>query len=75
MHSPIGYTQSSINDYVEVADSSQVTTAAAKDLVLVTFEKSNPQRRNKIMIPDAYNAIGVRCCNLKSALRELEITI
>lgn len=75
MHSPIGYTQSAINDYVEVADSSLVATAAAKDMVLVTFEKSNPQRRNRIMIPDACNAIGVRCCNLNSALRELGITI
>lgn len=75
MHSPIGYTKSAINDYVDVADSSLVATAAAKGMVLVTFEKSNPQRRNRIMIPDACNAIGVRCCNLNSALRELGITI
>ena len=75
MHSPTGYTQSAINDYAEVADSSLVATAAAKDMVLVTFEKSNPQRRNRIMIPDACNAIGVRCINLNAALRELGITI
>ena len=75
MHSSTGYTKSAINDYTDVADSYLVATAAAKDMVLVTFEKSNPQRRNRIMIPDACNAIGVRCCNLNSALRELGITI
>lgn len=75
MKSPIGYTQSAINEYADVADSYLVATAAAKDMVLVTFEKSNLQRRNRIMIPDACNAIGVRCCDLNSALRELGITI
>ncbi len=74
-HCPVGYTQSAIEEYAEVADSSLVATAAAKNMVVVTFEKSNPQRRNRIMIPDACNAIGVRCCNLNSALRELGITI
>lgn len=74
-YSSTGYTPSAINEYAEVADSSLVATAAAKDMVLVTFEKGNPQRRNRIMIPDACNAIGVRCCDLNSALRELGITI
>lgn len=75
MQAPTGYTQNAINEYADVADSYLVATAAAKDMVLVTFEKSNLQRRNRIMIPDACNAIGVRCCDLNSALRELGITI
>ena len=50
-------------------------TAAAKDMVLVTYEKSNPQRRNRVMIPDACNAIGVRSCDLNTALRELGVLI
>lgn len=72
---PIGYTESAKVEYAEVADSSLVATAAARDMVLVTFEKSNPLRRNRVMIPDACNAIGVRSCNLNSAFRELGITI
>ena len=46
-------------DYADVADSYLVATAAAKDMVLVTFEKSNANRRNRVMIPDACDAIGV----------------
>ena len=69
------YTPSAISTYVNVADSYLVATAAAKNMTLVTFEKSNPQRRNRIMIPDACNAIGVRCCDLNTTLRELGIFI
>ena len=74
-NNPIGFSPSAISDYVNVADSYLVATAAAKDMVLVTYEKSNPQRRNRVMIPDACNAIGVRSCDLNTALRELGILI
>lgn len=72
---PTGFTSTAINDYARVADAYLVATAAAKNMVLVTYEKSNPQRRNRVMIPDACNAIGVRCCGLNTALRELGIRI
>ena len=71
----VHFSQSAIVDYVKVADSYLVATAAARDMVLVTYEKSNPQRRNRVMIPDACNAIGVRTCDLNTALRELGIFI
>ena len=61
--------------YNSVADSYLVATAAAKNMVLVTYEKSNPQRRNRVMIPDACKAIGVRSCDLNTALRELGVLI
>lgn len=73
--SPTIYTDTAINDYASIADSSLVATAAAKNMTLVTFEKSNPQRRNRIMIPDACNALGVVCCDLNSAFRQLGITV
>ncbi len=71
----VGFSQSAKSAYADVADSYLVATAAAKDMVLVTYEKSNPQRRNRVMIPDACNAIGVRTCDLNTALRELGIQI
>ena len=72
---PINLTQSTISGYASVADSYLVATAAAKNKVLVTYEKSNPQRRNRVMIPDACNAIGVRSCDLNTAFRDLGIKI
>ncbi|UWG68941.1 MAG: protein of unknown function DUF4411 [Bacteriophage sp.] len=72
---PINFTQSAISGYANVADSYLVATAAAKNMVLVTYEKSNPQRRNRVMIPDACNAIGVRSCDLNTAFRDLGIKI
>lgn len=74
-NNPIDFSQSAISDYVNVADSYLVATAAAKNMVLVTYEKSNPQRRNRVMIPDACKAIGVRSCDLNTALRELGVLI
>ena len=74
-NNPVGFSQSAISGYVNVADSYLVATAAAKKMVLVTYEKSNPQRRNRVMIPDACDAIGVRSCDLNTALRELAIKI
>lgn len=72
---PVNFSQAAISGYVNVADSYLVATAAANDMTLVTFEKGNPQRRNRVMIPDACNAIGARCCDLNTALRELGIRI
>lgn len=73
--SPIGFTQSAIAGYAGVADSYLVATAAARDMTLVTFEKSHPNRRNRVMIPDACAAIGARCCDLNTAFRELDVMI
>lgn len=70
-----GFTQSAITGYAQVADSYLVATAAAKNMTLVTFEKSNPSRRSRVMIPDACDAIGARSCDLNTALRELGVTI
>lgn len=71
----VRFSQSAIFDYTNVADSYLVATAAARNLVLVTYEKSNPQRRNRVMLPDACYAIGVRSCDLNTALRELGVLI
>lgn len=70
-----GFTPAALNEYARVADAYLVATAAAKGMMLVTYEKSNPQRRKRVMIPDACNAIGARCCDLNTVMRELGIRI
>ena len=44
-------------------------------MTLVTLEKSNPLRRNRVMIPDACAAVGAICCDLNAMLRAIGITI
>ena len=72
---PIGFTQAALAGYAQVADAYLVATAAAKKMILVTFEKSEPNRRNRVKIPDACNGIGVRCCDLNTTLRNLGMSI
>lgn len=69
------FTQAAKNTFAQVADSYLVATAAAKNMVVVSYENSNPQRKNRVMIPDACNALGVECCQLNDVLRSLDITI
>ena len=62
-------------EYATVADAFLVATASAKHLTLVTNETSNPGCKKRVKIPDACNALGVKYCDLNTALRELGVTI
>lgn len=73
-HSPV-FTENARHEYAEVADAYLVATAAAKNLTLVTYETSDPLCKRKVKIPEACNALGVRYCDLNTALLELGITI
>lgn len=64
-----------IAEFAEVADAFLVATAAAKGYKLVTNETSDPLCRRRVKIPDACNALGVRCCDLNDVLRELEMMV
>lgn len=64
-----------LHTYADVADAYLVATASAQNMVLVTYEKSDPTCRKRVMIPDACRALGVRYCDLNAALRELGVTI
>ncbi len=61
--------------FAEVADAYLVATAAAKDMTLVTYEKSVPQSKKRVMIPDACGAIGANYCDLNSVLIQMGIEI
>ena len=69
------FTPAARSEYATVADAYLVATAADKNLTLVTYETPDPMCRRKVKIPDACNAIGVRYCDLNTALRELGVTI
>lgn len=63
------------SDFASKADAFIIATAMAKGMTVVTFEKSNPQRRNRVMIPDACAAVGTACCDLNTMLRSMGVTI
>jgi predicted nucleic acid-binding protein len=69
------FTDTAKNEFATNADAYIIATACAKQMTLVTFEKSNPQRKSRVMIPDACAAIGVACCDLNTMLRSMGITI
>lgn len=72
--SPI-YFEPAKQEFAQVADAYLIATAAAKKMKIVTFETSEPNRRNKVKIPDACMAIGVEFCTLNDMLRDLQIVI
>jgi len=69
------FKDSAISAYADAADAYLVATAAAMHMTLVTNEVSSPNSRSRVKIPDACLAIGVRCCDLNTMLRELGVVI
>ena len=59
-----------------VADAYLVATAAAaKNMTLVTYEKSNPNSKARVFIPDACEAVGANYCDLNAVLRGMGVVI
>ena len=69
------FTETAKIEFATKADAYIISTACAKEMTLVTFEKSNPQRKSRVMIPDACMAVGAKCCSLNDMFREIGITI
>lgn len=69
------YTVSALATFADVADAFLIATAASKSITLITYEKSNPLSKKRIMIPDACMAIGAEFCELNMAFRDLGIKI
>ncbi len=59
----------------DIADAFLIATASAKGMFLVTNETSEPQRRNRVKIPDVAFAKNVTCCSLLDMLRDLHMSI
>lgn len=69
------FSETALKTFADVADAYLVATAAANGMTLVTYEKSDPQSKRRVMIPDACDALGVRCCDFNTVLREMGIYI
>lgn len=69
------YTDAAKDDFARKADAFIIATALSKGMTVVTFEKSEPQRKNRVKIPDACMAVGAECCDLNAMLRAIGITI
>lgn len=69
------FTQTARNVFATVADAYLVATAAAKNMTLVTYEKSNPNSKARVLIPDACEAIGANYCDLNAVLRGMGVVI
>lgn len=64
-----------LEDFARVADAYLVATAAAKGWTLVTFEKSQPNSKSRVKIPDACKALGVKVCDLNAAFKSLGVQV
>lgn len=69
------YTEVALNTFASVADAYLVATAAARSMVLVTYERSDLNCRRRVLLPDVCNALDISYCDLNAMLRELKITI
>lgn len=69
------FTESARSVFATVADGYLIATAAAKHMTLVTYEKSDPNSKKRVMIPDACDAVGASYCDLNSVFRGMGITI
>lgn len=67
------FKQKAIQDFLmaELADSWLVAYAKTFNCIIVTYEKSEPNRKSKIKIPEVCKQFGVKYINTIDMLREL----
>lgn len=63
------YQVSAVRNFLNVGDSWMVAAAYSRGLTLLTNETSAPRKINKVKIPDAAAAFGVRCVSNLEYLR------
>lgn len=65
------YTQRAKEEFLGVADSWLVAKAKTLDVTIVTEERSNPQKRNQVFIPDICREYGISCITTIDLIRAL----
>ena len=70
-HKSRQYERAAVHQFLTVADCYLVAQSLAGQHVLVTNEVSAPESVYKIKIPDACNALGIKCVTLYKMLRLL----
>ena len=68
------FTQAAVSEFLSVADYQLVAYARAHDMTVVTMEKPDPQRKKRIKIPDASNAMGVKWAGPFDMLRAEKVS-
>ena len=71
------YKRSAIQEFLatDLPDPWLVAHAKANNYTIVTYEKSEPNRKSRIKIPEVCNQFGVRYINTVDLLRELNESI
>lgn len=71
------YTQKAIQDFMETdsADAWIISSALNQGLPILSHEKSEPERKNRIKIPDVCDAFGISYYTTVEMLRNLNVTI
>jgi predicted nucleic acid-binding protein len=69
------YRQSALDEFLRSADLKLVAHAITSGSTLVTRERSAPESRTKVKIPDACSAVGVACVDPFSAYRALGLRL
>lgn len=65
------FTDAAVDEFLASADLQLVACAHAYRMTAVSLEKSNPDRRNRIMVPDVCRVFNVRCVTPFEMLRAL----
>ncbi len=73
------YNRNAIDDFMKVDNADPWLIAFAlidkSNYTIVTFEKPNPTRKNKIQIPNVCQEFGVECCDLYDMLKNLNFRL
>lgn len=69
------YLESAVADFLDSVDFRIIAQAKAQGAILVTHERSEPQRKNKVKIPDACAGVGVVSLDPISAYRSLGLRL
>ncbi len=69
------YLESAVADFLDSVDFRIIAQAKAQGAILVTHELSEPQRRNRVKIPDACTGVGVVSLDPIAAYRSLGLRL
>ncbi|MEO5305220.1 MULTISPECIES: DUF4411 family protein [Corynebacterium] len=69
------FDEAAVREFLDdAADSWLVASAHARNMSIITDEKSQPRRINRVKLPDAAAALGVQCSTYLDFLRSRGIT-
>lgn len=69
------YTQAAKQEFAAVADSWIIAEALSQSMIIITRETPDPSCKKRVKIPDVCNAVGVKFCDLNTALRSLNVIV